>query len=293
MILQLDPRHPLVWRTPTSLQLGVDDPRVCLDDVTEAQERMISALVVGISRPGLDLIARSSGADHQAVADLLVSVRGALRSSTPGPAPMSVVISGVGETVERMSSLLETVGVSPMAAGADPERTADGGGIAVIVAHFVVDPALHGVWLRRDVPHLPVVLGDTGARIGPFVEPGAGPCLYCLERHRTDADPAWPAMAAQLWGRRSPLDSGLVAAEVAARATRMVLGRLTSGGGPASGPAMSAFLDAVTGGVGFRSWRAHPECGCVALPGTATAGAGPDASAPTRRTRGGAAGGRG
>ena len=252
MILQLDPRHPLVWRTPTSLQLGVDDPRVCLDDVTEAQERMISALVVGISRPGLDLIARSSGADHQAAADLLVSVRGALRSSTPGPAPMSVVISGVGETVERMSSLLETVGVSPMAAGADPERTADGGGIAVIVAHFVVDPALHGVWLRRDVPHLPVVLGDTGARIGPFVEPGAGPCLYCLERHRTDADPAWPAMAAQLWGRRSPLDSGLVAAEVAARATRMVLGRLTSGGGPASGPPMSAFLDAVTGGVVFR-----------------------------------------
>lgn len=286
MILQLDPRHPLVWRTPTSLQLGVDDPRVRLDDVTEAQERMLSALVVGISRPGLDLVARSSGADPLAATDLLLSLRGAMR----GPAPKEkatgpVVVSGVGETVERMSGLLAAVGLTTRAAGADPARTADGGGIAVIIAHFVVDPALHGVWLRRDVPHLPVVLGDTGVRIGPFVEPGSGPCLYCLERHRTDADPAWPAMAAQLWGRRSPLDTGLVAAEVAARATRMVLDRLAAG--PAAGPAMSAFLDAATGGVTFRSWRAHPECGCAALPGTATAGAGPGASAPTRRTRGG------
>ena len=53
----------------------------------------------------------------------------------------------------------------------------------------------------RDVPHLAVVFDDDGARVGPLVEPGAGPCLRCLDLGRRDADPAWPAIAAQLAGR--------------------------------------------------------------------------------------------
>jgi hypothetical protein len=35
MILRLDPRFPMVWRTPTSVQLGIDPPLVILDPVTE------------------------------------------------------------------------------------------------------------------------------------------------------------------------------------------------------------------------------------------------------------------
>lgn len=286
MILQLDPRHPLVWRSPTSLQFGIDDPQVRLEEVTGSQERMIAALVVGIARSGLDLIARSSGADAQAVDDLLRSLRGALVRGAQVLAPAAIVVAGVGETAERMSSLLSGAGITPHPIGADTARAGETADPAVIVAHFVVDPALHGVWLRRDIPHLPVVLGDVAVRVGPFVEPGTGPCLYCLERHRIDDEPAWPAMAAQLWGRRSPLDSGLVAAEVAAAATRMILERFGAGAPPRR--ASSLLIDAVSGTVTRRVWQAHPECGCAALPGSGMPGAEPNVSARPRRTTGAA-----
>ena len=41
------------------------------------------------------------------------------------------------------------------------------------------------------------------AVVGPLVLPGRSSCLSCAHRHRTDADPGWPAVARQL-ARRSP-----------------------------------------------------------------------------------------
>ena len=37
-----------------------------------------------------------------------------------------------------------------------------------------------------------------GCSSGPLVTPGRGPCLRCLDLHRCDRDPAWPALLAQL-----------------------------------------------------------------------------------------------
>ncbi len=58
MILRLDPRLPIVWRSPSSVQLGVDPPVVVLNEVTEIQERILAALAVGVSEPGLTMIAQ-------------------------------------------------------------------------------------------------------------------------------------------------------------------------------------------------------------------------------------------
>ncbi len=57
MVLKLDPRFPLVWRTPSSLQLGVDPAVVTLHDVSETTERLLAALVAGV---GLLLLALSA-----------------------------------------------------------------------------------------------------------------------------------------------------------------------------------------------------------------------------------------
>ena len=54
MVLKVGAGVPLVWRSPSSLQFGVDDPLVVLDDVDAGTERMIAALVPGISRTGFD-----------------------------------------------------------------------------------------------------------------------------------------------------------------------------------------------------------------------------------------------
>ncbi len=287
MVLRIDPRLPLVWRSPSSLQLGVDAPPVTLVDVSEAQERMISALVAGISRPGLAMLATAAGADAGEADRLLQLVKPALLGSVvPSPNPRTVVIAGRGKAVERLADALASNGVEPRLVGGDLAAAARARDIAVVVGHFVLDPAFHGLWLRRDLPHLPIVFGDTGARIGPAIEPGHGPCLHCLERWHTDADPSWPAIASQLLGRRSPVDAGIVAGEVALIAARIVFARLT--GGPAA-TAVSVRLDALTGATASTRWRQHPECGCAALPGTGTADAASTASAQPRQRTGAAA----
>ncbi|MCW2830786.1 MAG: hypothetical protein JWP31_1478, partial [Aeromicrobium sp.] len=50
--------------------------------------------------------------------------------------------------------------------------------------------------LRLD--HLPVVIDEDQVRIGPLVRPGRTPCMSCHDLHRTDWDPAWPALVHQL-----------------------------------------------------------------------------------------------
>lgn len=285
MVLHIDPRFRLVWRSPDSLQFGIDYPPVTLRDVTEAQERMIAALVVGISGPGLSMLAHAAGADMGEPERLLRLLDPVLLGETPKPRPRTVVIAGHGPTVDRMAEALVACGITPCPVGGNVPAAAEALGVAVVIAHFVVDPAFHGLWLRRDVPHLPVVFGDTGARIGPIVEPGTGPCLHCLERWHTDEDPAWPAIASQLLGRRSPIDEGLVAGEVAAIAVRLLIARLSHGPGES---AESVRVDAATGSTEWTSWRRHPQCGCGALPGIETPDVASSASAPPRPTTGAA-----
>lgn len=78
MAIRLDPRLPLVWRTPDSLQLGVDRPPVVLSAVSRLDERLLDALGRGISRGGLDMIAATEGATPAHVTQLLDLVRPAL-----------------------------------------------------------------------------------------------------------------------------------------------------------------------------------------------------------------------
>lgn len=256
MVLRLDPQLPLVWRTPTSLQFGVTRPSVVLHDLDLATEKMIAALGAGISRSGLDMIARSAGATEAAVDALLTRLRPVmLRPKTSAPAP--VVVAGTGLLADRIAGLLAGAGVPVLIARTVAAAESAQASFAIVVGSYVLDPALHGLWLRRDVAHLPVILGDSSVAIGPLVEPGRTACLLCLHRHATDADPAWPAIASQLWGRASPAETELVASEVAAIVARAVL----SGDAPSS----QIVLNVESGTQTRQAFEVHPDCGCLAL----------------------------
>ena len=256
MVLRLDPQLPLVWRTPSSLQFGVTRPSVVLHDLDVATEKMIAALSAGVSRSGLDMIARSAGAGEVDV-DALLTRLGPVMLRTKPPAPAPVVVAGTGLLADRVAGLLAGAGVPVLLARTVAATEAARASFAVVVGSYVLDPALHGLWLRRDVAHLPVILGDSSVAIGPLVEPGRTACLLCLQRHATDADPAWPAIASQLWGRVSPAETELVASEVAAIVARAVL----SGDAPSS----QIVLDVATGEQTRREFAVHPDCGCLAL----------------------------
>lgn len=118
-------------------------------------------------------------------------------------------------------------------------------------------------WLRADVPHLFAGVRETTGVCGPFVLPGRSSCLRCADLHRTDRDPAWPAVAAQLSARAA----GAVACDVAlatlvgAQAALQVLALLDGHDPP---PAVGATLETRLPGALTRRrvWSMHPGCGC-------------------------------
>jgi bacteriocin biosynthesis cyclodehydratase domain-containing protein len=288
MVLKLDARVPLVWRDPFSLQLGVDPSRVILREVTTADERMIHALSAGVSRSGLSMIARSSGATEGDVARLLERITPVLLPDPPADVTPTVSIVGVGRTVDLIATALTEARVAITVSDSPGDEQGDApGDLGIAVGHYVLDPHLYGFWLRRDLPHLPVIFGDGDATVGPLVEPGTTPCLYCLEHYRRDVDRSWSAIASQLWGRRSAAETPLVSREAAAMATRMVMRRLDRGS-PAGAPSAAAAsfrIDTQSGDVTRREWMPHPDCGCTTLEVSAApsrTGSADDSDLPTR-----------
>jgi bacteriocin biosynthesis cyclodehydratase domain-containing protein len=264
MVLRLDPGIPLVWRDPFTLQFGVDPVRVVLREVTTADELLVAALATGINRSGLSVIGQNNGADERDV-ERLLGLLTPLLVVTPQPAlPPAVAIVGTGDTANRIAETLIECGATVDLASSVTDEPCD---VAITIGQFVLEPATYGFWLRRDVPHLPIVFGEAYATIGPMVDPGRSPCLYCLEFHHRDADQAWAAIASQLWGRAAPAETPLVSREVSALAARLVLNRLRDEWSAPAGTATSLRIAAATGEVTQEKWMPHPECGCISIPG--------------------------
>jgi bacteriocin biosynthesis cyclodehydratase domain-containing protein len=257
MVLQLLPETPMVWRTPTSVQFGVDAP-VVVEEVGAGVERLLAALRPGISPSGYAMLARDAGVDSaeaDALLDALTPVLAqvpAARRTTAG----TVRVTGSGPFAQTLAALLSDEGV--LARTEDPAP-----GLVALVADWVVPPDDAAHWLRRDIPHLPVVVTDRSVSIGPFVEPGRGPCIYCVQLARTDADPTWPAVAAQLWGRPGASHPRITVMTVATFAARRIAARLADG--PADVPTAWRVSDRGAT-ISAATTRLHPRCSCAAPP---------------------------
>ncbi|MCU1479952.1 MAG: hypothetical protein JWQ19_738 [Subtercola sp.] len=274
---RLDSRFPLVWRSPTAAQIGVDTARVRFDSVSRTEERMLHALRVGVAIDGLRMLAQGSGTksgengSDPAVRFLkrLEPVLDARRASPFRAARIDVEgDSPAAASLRRLfAQLVGQTGVPP-ALDSEPD-------VVVIVSAWAVRPTVSARWLNRDIVHLPVVFSDHEARIGPLVTPGDGPCLHCVERWAIERDPAWPAIASQLLGRKAPTEQPLLVASVTAITARLVRSHLSGDGrGLRSGAVIH--VNAETGVVTETPRSVHPECGCRVLaesvtePGSAT-----------------------
>lgn len=302
MTLRLNPRYPLVWRTPDTLQVGVDHPLVVVRDVSPGLEHVIAALVGGVPRSGALMLGRRAGASVADTEALLDALRPALlvtpepprlsglpgRRAVPPVAPVPLIcVDGAGPTSQGIRALLLDLGLRvadqtgsavAIPTGEDERNGPNEPALAVIVGHYALEPSRHGRWLRRDVPHLPVVFSDSEVRIGPLVEPGSGPCLYCLELTRLDADEAWTAIACQLLTRVAPTETRRMVIEVAALVAGLVQDRVDSGRSPLTRTTL--VIDATSRAIRRREHRPHERCGCRSLPGTATVPAGTAVALP-------------
>jgi bacteriocin biosynthesis cyclodehydratase domain-containing protein len=113
----------------------------------------------------------------------------------------------------------------------------------------------------RRLAHLAVSVRDGTVVVGPLVRPGSSPCLNCLDLHRSDRDPDWGTIAAQL--QTTPeLPETVTAATIlagAAFAAEEVLTHI-DGGRPTT---LGATVEiSAPGRTTRRQWTQHPRCGC-------------------------------
>lgn len=272
MSLRLDPRIPLVWRTPDSVQFGVDHPVARLDGVTLLDERLLQALATGAPRGVLRALARG---DDPAVDRVVAAVTPALLRQDRRRS--RVVVCGTGRLADTVAELLagegDAVGRSP---SGEPENGSPA--LAVLVDHGVTPPRSAGAWLRRDVPHLPAVVTGNAIVVGPLVLPGRSPCLHCVALHRADGDAAHAAISAQVLGRRFA-EPPLLTAEAAVAVVRMVRDGT-------AGHSITVTAEGVT----RRSWARHPDCACwdATQRGTGSVDASSAGASPAPPTRAGA-----
>ncbi len=275
MVPRIDPALPLVWRSPTDLQLGAAVPRVVIPNAGRVETGLLSALRHGASVATLITIGTALGETADGVRRFLGTLEPAFiaEATTPGadarPAGDRMPVVAVDASdpfAHHLRATLETLGHAVVA---PDDELGEQAVLAVLAATWAVPPASHLPWLRRDVPHLAVVFDDTGVRVGPLVEPGDGPCLRCLDLARRDVDAAWPAIAAQLTRRPAATYTLRAALDAGALAAAIVDDRIAHG---ATGFA-AASVTLRPGGARPRRRRhdSHPECGCRAPGGIARA----------------------
>ncbi|UZN02055.1 ThiF family adenylyltransferase [Cellulomonas sp. S1-8] len=161
---------------------------------------------------------------------------------------------------------------------AAPGVHVDGDGdpdVVVVVEHEAADPWRAALLMADDVPHLSVVVRVADALVGPLVRPGTDPCLRCLDLHRADADPGWPAVLAAIGrgrgDRATPAgEVGVLAGACAALAAAQVLALLAGATPALCGATVELTLPDLV--ARERRWHVHPGCGCVTPPGATHAG---------------------
>jgi bacteriocin biosynthesis cyclodehydratase domain-containing protein len=116
----------------------------------------------------------------------------------------------------------------------------------------------------RGEPHLLACVRETTGVVGPLVVPGVTSCLRCLALTRSERDPHWPLLSAQLVGSAvtEPCEvalAGLVASLAAMQALAYI-------DGDESPPVAGALLeyDALGATLRRRTVGVHPACGCGA-----------------------------
>ncbi|AKT51403.1 hypothetical protein [Arsenicicoccus sp. oral taxon 190] len=134
--------------------------------------------------------------------------------------------------------------------------------LAVLVADGAIDPILARQWAPWAMV-LPVVAADGTVTVGPLWAGLDDPCPMCLDHYRTDRDPAWPRILAQLT-THGP-DGGVRPAAADPATTALVCGLVARQALDAVGQRQlpSGLATDVTDGdpePHRRLWSVHPRC---------------------------------
>lgn len=220
----------------------------------------------GVRRGDADLApdAASASAAYLAEGDGLAVV-GARATRT-------VLVDGSGHLVDLIAQTLRQGGIGGVHAGSgvsgwwamDSTETGILPDLVILVAAGAVSVGSGDIWQRKSIPHLPVVASGHRLSVGPLIVSG-GPCLRCLDFHRSERDPAWPAVLAQLshslLGDVPPVETDSVLTPMAAGLVGQFTHSLLDGIRP---PPLGVSVEVTFGDLRMiaRRWVRHPRCEC-------------------------------
>lgn len=196
-LLTLNPRLPLVWQTPDTLQIGFDPPLVVLENLDSRLLPILSEIHKGISDTGVWMLARKSRIPDTLVADFLSTLEPAL-TLPQAPKIPGFALAGDSALTQCAAEVFHGVGLTATHSIHDRPTPA---GEVLFYSHFVPDPEHFHLWLREDRPHTPIVFTDQAVVIGPRIIPGVTTCLRCHYVGDPNTDPHRLALASQLWGK--------------------------------------------------------------------------------------------
>jgi bacteriocin biosynthesis cyclodehydratase domain-containing protein len=188
-----------------------------------------------------------------------------------------VRVYGAGRIGPAVGGILSTSGIGLVTEADDPAAETSGPAagrkrgpsvppdLAVLAGHQ--PPELPARLIRDRVPHLAASASEAIGIVGPLVLPGQTACLRCLDFTRTDNDPAWPLILAQLASRQPqpPACGAALVAAVAAQAAALALAFIDKA--PLADAAANGTLELVLPAWQWRrrTWPPHPACPCTAI----------------------------
>ncbi len=199
---KLRPSRLPLWRDADTVQLGSHPGAHVLRDVTAWQEALLDVLTTGAPDRMLAALAPSLSVTPAEVHRFVEAMADDLEPPTSASLRVSVELPAALPGDERTALLegMSASGVHPSEIATWPQSAP--AAPVVLVAHRLVSPGRTAQFMRDDTPHLPVELSGDHVRVGPMIVPGRTACVSCLHATRTDDDPAWPSVAAQLLHRQ-------------------------------------------------------------------------------------------
>lgn len=207
---------PLVWRSSSCLQIGIDDP-VLIDGLSTADRELIELIKMGISPEVLADKASHVGLTHERTASLLnlleesqalvprvqlhttpvtYQVDAVAHSRRANPSEFMVALKKqkvvcVGPLAPKLSKLLSACGFNVTSATSLLQAKVRDGSIVVLTSVWV--PDLMGARSLHDsgTQHVSVCVQQEQATVTHVVCPSLTPCITCLTHYIIDVDDDW------------------------------------------------------------------------------------------------------
>ena len=137
-LFQLNPRYPRVWQSPTTLQIGINPPKVILDNVPDEALALLHALESAIPHTAAEVIAGEAGLPRTQMDTLLAALAPVMEPSPEAPAA-SIFLGGALVHLPHLEHALAMLGHRVTRLGAKDEVAE---GEVVLASNFVLEPKL-------------------------------------------------------------------------------------------------------------------------------------------------------